>query len=94
MKQYFKSIEQVAASQGFDQFLPSEKLTLKKRDSVLEKLDSPKIAASKKFLAGSKAQPIHTGKQDVSPPALGLEPPATKEALPQAVPSGVDVPQS
>ena len=53
--QYFKSIEQVAASQGFVQSLPSAELTLKKRDSVLEKLDSPKSATSKNFLAASKA---------------------------------------
>lgn len=79
--QYFKSIEQVAASQGFDQFLPSEKLTLKKRDSVLEKLDSPKIGASKNFF---KPQPVHMEKVDVSPPAMGLESPATNDAPAQS----------
>lgn len=49
---YFKSIEQVAASQGFGQALPSEEFTLKKRDSVLEKLDSPRSPPkNKSFLA-------------------------------------------
>ncbi|KAI7509221.1 ABC1-domain-containing protein [Hortaea werneckii] len=50
---YFKSIEQVASSQGFGQSLPSEELILQKRDSVREKLDSPKhsppSSASKNF---------------------------------------------
>lgn len=54
--QYFKSIEQVAASQGFGQALPSEELTLKKRDSVLEKLDSPRSPKSKSFLAPPKPE--------------------------------------
>ncbi|EME77356.1 uncharacterized protein MYCFIDRAFT_146451, partial [Pseudocercospora fijiensis CIRAD86] len=49
---YFKSIEQVAASQGFGQALSSEEMVLKKRDSVLEKLDSPiKSPTNKSFLA-------------------------------------------
>ncbi|KXT09397.1 hypothetical protein AC579_8485 [Pseudocercospora musae] len=46
---YFKSIEQVAASQGFGQALSSEDMILKKRDSVLEKLDSP-VRRNQKFL--------------------------------------------
>jgi glucosamine-6-phosphate deaminase len=46
---YFKSIEQVAASQGFGQFLTSEEMVLKKRDSVLEKLDNAKSAANSSF---------------------------------------------
>lgn len=49
-QQYFKSIEQVATSQGFGQFLPSAELTLKKRDSVLAQLDSPKSPTPKSFL--------------------------------------------
>jgi len=53
---YFKSIEQVALSQGFGQDLPSEELTLKKRDSVLEKLDSPRIPTHEKFLAAPKPE--------------------------------------
>ena len=54
--QYVKSIEQVAISQGFGQDLPSEELTIKKRDSVLEKLDSPKSPTSKNFLAAPKPE--------------------------------------
>ena len=52
--QYFKSIEQVATSQGFGQALMSKEFTLKKRDSVLEKLDSPRSPQSKSFLAPAK----------------------------------------
>ena len=46
----------MAASQGFHQSLPSEAFTLKKRDSVLEKLDSPKSPTSKSFLAPPKPE--------------------------------------
>jgi len=53
---YFKSIELVAASLGFSQTLPSEEFTLKKRDSVLEKLDSPRSPKSKSFLAPPKPE--------------------------------------
>jgi glucosamine-6-phosphate deaminase len=53
---YFKSIEQVALSQGFGQDLPSEELVLKKRDSVLEKLESPRSPTSKSFLAPPKPE--------------------------------------
>ena len=55
-EQYFKSIEQVATSQGFGQSLPSEELTLKKRDSVREKLDSPRSPHSRTFLARPKQE--------------------------------------
>ncbi|KAF2767621.1 glucosamine-6-phosphate deaminase [Teratosphaeria nubilosa] len=48
---YFKSIEQVAASQGFGQALQPEEFVLKKRDSILEQLDGPKSPSSKNFLA-------------------------------------------
>ncbi|KAK4542198.1 Glucosamine-6-phosphate isomerase 1 [Oleoguttula mirabilis] len=54
LAQYFKSIEQVASSQGFGQALASEEFVLRKRDSVLEKLDSPKIPTAKTFLAPTK----------------------------------------
>jgi glucosamine-6-phosphate deaminase len=49
---YFKSIEQVATSEGFGQSLPSEASTRKKRDSILQELHSPKSASptGKKFL--------------------------------------------
>lgn len=53
---YFKSIEQVASSQGFGHSLPSEELFLKKRDSVLEKLDSPKSPPAKTFFAPPKPE--------------------------------------
>ena len=56
VEQYFKSIEQVAASQGFGQALASEELVLKKRDSVLEKLDSPRSPTAKSFLAPPKPE--------------------------------------
>jgi glucosamine-6-phosphate deaminase len=39
---YFKSIEQVAASEGFGQVLSSEAATRRKRDEVLVELQSPK----------------------------------------------------
>lgn len=48
--QYFKSIEQVAANCGFNQVLPSLASTGKKRDSVIEKLDSPRSPKSNSFL--------------------------------------------
>jgi len=51
-----KSIEQVASSQGFGHSLPSEELFLKKRDSVLEKLDSPKSPPAKTFFAPPKPE--------------------------------------
>lgn len=44
----------MALSQGFGQDLPSEELTIKKRDSVLEKLGSPRSPTSKSFLAPKK----------------------------------------
>lgn len=42
---YFKSIEQVATSEGFGQGLPSAASTRRKRDSVLQELNSPKSAS-------------------------------------------------
>ena len=56
VRQYFKSIEQVATSQGFGQSLPSEQTILQKRDSVRIKLDSPRSPTSKSFLAGPKPE--------------------------------------
>jgi len=65
---YFKSIEQVAASMGFGQSLPSAELTLKKRDSVLEKLDSPKTAARRNFIVtNSKSDSLSS-----SPPEAAI----------------------
>jgi glucosamine-6-phosphate deaminase len=45
-KQYFKSIEQVASTQGFTQTLPDISITTSKRDSIIEKLDSPRSPKS------------------------------------------------
>lgn len=68
--QYFKSIEQVALSQGFGQDLPSEELTLKKRDSVLEKLDSPRSPPSKSFLAPPKPELTRTVTPELVPDSM------------------------
>ncbi|KAI4794862.1 glucosamine-6-phosphate isomerase [Aureobasidium sp. EXF-8845] len=43
---YFKSIEQVASTQGFTQTLPDISITTSKRDSIIEKLDSPRSPKS------------------------------------------------
>lgn len=40
----------MATSQGFGQALPSEESTLRKRDTVIEKLDSPKSPKVDSFL--------------------------------------------
>ncbi|KAI7234710.1 glucosamine-6-phosphate isomerase [Hortaea werneckii] len=80
---YFKSIEQVASSQGFGQSLPSEELVLKKRDSVREKLDSPRTSppssASKNFFLS----PLST-----DPP--GLSRPITPELVPDSMHTRVE----
>ncbi|KAK5169791.1 glycine decarboxylase subunit P [Saxophila tyrrhenica] len=55
-EQYFKSIESVALSLGFGQTLPSAELTLRKRDSVLEKLDSPRSPKHHNFLVPAPAE--------------------------------------
>ncbi|KAK3712921.1 Glucosamine-6-phosphate isomerase (Glucosamine-6-phosphate deaminase) (GNPDA) (GlcN6P deaminase) [Vermiconidia calcicola] len=67
---YFKSIEQVATSQGFGQALPSEELTLKKRDSVLEKLDSPRSPRSKTFLEAPKQDIVRSRSPDLIPDSM------------------------
>lgn len=68
--QYFKSIEQVATSQGFGQSLPSEELTLKKRDTVLEKLESPRSPTSKAFLAPAKPELTRSVTPDLVPDSM------------------------
>ena len=68
--QYFKSIEQVATSQGFGQALASEALTLKKRDSVLEKLESPRNPTSKSFLAPTKPDLTRQITQELIPDSM------------------------
>ncbi|KAI7158513.1 glucosamine-6-phosphate isomerase [Hortaea werneckii] len=80
---YFKSIEQVASSQGFGQSLPSEELVLKKRDSVREKLDSPRTsppssARSKKNFFLSPSLSTDT------PPGLSSRP-ITPELVPDSM---------
>lgn len=106
LPQYFKSIEQVAASQGFGQSLASAELTLKKRDSVLEKLDSPKSATSKNFLAIPKPELTkqiapevvshsnHTRMQDDVSSSLGVGGLEAKDVSVQAVHKRVDSPQT
>jgi glucosamine-6-phosphate deaminase len=55
--QYFKSIEQVASTQGFTQTLPDISITTSKRDSIIEKLDSPRSPKSSSpfVITGSSA---------------------------------------
>lgn len=65
---YFKSIEQVAASQGFGQFLTSEEMVLKKRDSVLEKLDNPRSPTNKSFTVTPETTPESTAPATLAPP--------------------------
>lgn len=103
---YFKSIEQVAASQGFGQSLPSEEFTLKKRDSVLEKLDSPRSPKSKSFLAPPKPEltrqvtpelvpdSMHTRLPERPNPGLALEGPEVKDLPLSAMHERVDSPRA
>lgn len=69
---YFKSIEQVATSQGFGQALSSEEMIMRKRDSVIEKLDSPRSPTAKSFLAdkGSALTRVITAELDPEPTML------------------------
>ena len=74
---YFKSIEQVATSEGFGQALPSEASTRKKRDSILQELHSPKSVSptNKMFLF----PPVQEIARSVSP---DLVPDSMHERLP------------
>jgi glucosamine-6-phosphate deaminase len=74
---YFKSIEQVATSEGFGQSLPSEASTRKKRDSILQELHSPKAVSptNKMFLF----PPVQEIARSVSP---DLVPDSMHERLP------------
>ncbi|KAG9912413.1 glucosamine-6-phosphate isomerase, partial [Aureobasidium melanogenum] len=55
---YFKSIEQVASTQGFTQILPDISITTSKRDSIIEKLDSPRSPkSSSPFVITSSSTP-------------------------------------
>lgn len=49
MNQYFKSIEQVAWSQGFTQILPESTQMGAKRDSIIQQLESPKSPKYSEF---------------------------------------------
>ncbi|KAK1066523.1 Glucosamine-6-phosphate isomerase (Glucosamine-6-phosphate deaminase) (GNPDA) (GlcN6P deaminase) [Friedmanniomyces endolithicus] len=72
---YFKSIELVASSQGFGQGLESGEAVGRKRDSVLERLDSP--SSPRKMEEGFLAAP-------------GEERPAVKRAVtPELVPDSM-----
>lgn len=72
---YFKSIEQVATSEGFGQALASEEMTMRKRDSVLEQLDSPKSPTAKSFLAGPKPTLTRVITADPQSESVTLAPP-------------------
>ncbi|CAK4031943.1 Glucosamine-6-phosphate isomerase 2 [Lecanosticta acicola] len=82
---YFKSIEQVATSQGFGQALAPEAKVAKKRDSVLEKLDSPRspTSANPSFLAPGP-RPI-LERQITAEPDSSLAPPTERPELTRAV---------
>lgn len=58
--QYFKSIEQVASSQGFTQVLPDTAHTRKKRDSIVSQLDSPKSPKAMSSMAHFLLPPTPT----------------------------------
>jgi glucosamine-6-phosphate deaminase len=90
--QYFKSIEQVALSQGFGQDLPSAELTLKKRDSVLEKLDSPRSPTSKNFLAPQKPELTRSVTPDLVPDSMHERLPSPAEKMPLDGLEAKDVP--
>ncbi|KAK5107865.1 Glucosamine-6-phosphate isomerase 1 [Meristemomyces frigidus] len=79
---YFKSIEQVATAQGFGQALASAKILQKKRDSVIEKLDSPKSPTAKTFLAPPKP----TLTRQITP---DLIPDSMHDRLPEAPMRGI-----
>lgn len=94
---YFKSIEQVATSQGFGQALASEETTSRKRDSVLERLDSP-TAKSPTFIAGPKPTLTRVITADPEPESMTLAPPkpellrsVTPELVPEAMHSRIPV---
>ncbi|KAF2718846.1 glucosamine-6-phosphate deaminase [Polychaeton citri CBS 116435] len=102
---YFKSIEQVASSQGFGQDLPSQEFTLKKRDSVLQELDSPKSPTSKSFLGAPKPQLVRQITPELRPdsmheripdstPTVGLQGLQVKELPIQPMHERVDSPQA
>lgn len=85
---YFKSIEQVAASQGFAQVLTSEALVLKKRDSVIEKLDSPRTPTDKSFIITPEPTPPNVSTEELGPPTRED---ITRSATPELVPDPMHI---
>ena len=83
---YFKSIEQVAASQGFGQFLTSEEMVLKKRDSVLEKLDNPRSPTNKSFTVTPEPSPGNAAPTTLAPPP---QEELTRSVTPDLVPDSM-----
>ncbi|KAL1301868.1 hypothetical protein AAFC00_006050 [Neodothiora populina] len=66
---YFKSIEQVASTEGFTQVLPEEAQMLKKRDSIIFQLDSPKSPKDTSVLfPPSPTSRTPTKIQTITPP--------------------------
>ena len=89
--QYFKSIELVATSEGFGQALPSAEMTLKKRDSVLEKLDSPRSPTLKSFLAPPKPDLVRTATAEDEHPAVPATTTISTSSLSPGPPLGSDI---
>lgn len=58
LQQYFKSIEQVATSQGFGQALASQDQLTAKRDSVCQKLDSPTSPRTNSSFLAAPVEPV------------------------------------
>lgn len=83
---YFKSIEQVATSQGFGQALSSEEKIREKRDSVIEQLDSPKSPTAKSFLAGPKPTLTRVITAEPEPEHATLAPPKQPELVRSVTP--------
>ncbi|KAK8194199.1 Glucosamine-6-phosphate isomerase (Glucosamine-6-phosphate deaminase) (GNPDA) (GlcN6P deaminase) [Zalaria obscura] len=84
---YFKSIEKVAASCGMGQVLPSEATTLKKRDSILSSLGSPKTPRSPQspHLPQTPLSPVPKKAENAS--TLPVPKPAVQRAVtPELVP--------
>ncbi|KAI6865201.1 glucosamine-6-phosphate isomerase [Hortaea werneckii] len=91
---YFKSIEQVATSQGFGQSLPSEEIILQKRDSVREKLDSPRTASPPSSSAAAGKNFFLSPSNDHAGPSRPITPELVPDSMhtrveeaPKAVPA-------
>lgn len=87
---YFKSIEQVAASQGFGQFLTSEDVVRKKRDSVLEKLDHSRSPTNASFtITPEETTPISDTPVTLAPPAAAPQTEMARSVTPDLVPDSM-----